>query len=112
MNYTDSDGHTLALMNRGNWEVLEERDDDTEELNVYVFKASTRKERKLATKNALLKEDLVNYVIWRERVPPLRSLLKRSSVWEWQAARLVSLDFGNGFEGEPGHKRNTKESNT
>jgi hypothetical protein len=63
VNYTDSDGHTLALMNRSNWEVLEERDDDTEELNVYVFNASTRKERKLAAKNALLKEELVKFCI-------------------------------------------------
>ncbi|MHC4070484.1 MAG: hypothetical protein ACYSWW_11240 [Planctomycetota bacterium] len=63
VNYTDSDGHTLALMNRGNWEVLEERDDDTEELNVYVFKTSTQKERRLAAKSALLKEELVKFCI-------------------------------------------------
>lgn len=37
VNYTDSDGHTLALMNRGNWEVLEETDDDTEELKCIRF---------------------------------------------------------------------------
>ncbi len=58
-----ADGHTLALMNRSNWEVLEERDDDTEELNVYVFKTSTRKERKRVAKNALLKEELVKFCI-------------------------------------------------
>ena len=63
VNYTDSDGHTLALMNRGNWEVLEETDDDTEELNVYAFKTSTRKERKRVAKNALLKEELVKFCI-------------------------------------------------
>jgi hypothetical protein len=63
VNYTDSDIHTLALMNRSNWEVLEERDDDTEELNIYVFKNSTRKERKRAKKNARLKEQLVKFCI-------------------------------------------------
>ena len=63
VNYTDSDTHTLALMNRSNWEVLEERDDDTEELNVCVFKSSTRKERKCAEKNARLKEQLVKFCI-------------------------------------------------
>ena len=63
VNYTDSDGHTLALMNRSNWEVLEERDNDTEELNVYAFKSSTRKERELTAKNAVLKEKLVRFCI-------------------------------------------------
>ena len=63
VNYTDSDTHTLALMNRSNWEVLEERDDDTEELNVYILKNSTRKERKRAEKNARLKEKLVKFCI-------------------------------------------------
>ena len=50
-------------MNRGNWEVLEETDDDTEELNVYVFKDNTPKERELAARNALLKEKLVKFCI-------------------------------------------------
>ena len=63
VNYTDSDTHTLALMNRSNWEVVEETDDDTGELNVYVFKNSTRKERKRAEKNARLKEQLVKFCI-------------------------------------------------
>lgn len=63
MNYTESDTHTLALMNRGNWEVLEERDDDTVEPNVYVFKNSTQKERKRVAKNARLEEQLVKFCI-------------------------------------------------
>ena len=63
VNYTDSDEQTLALMNRDYWEVLEEIDDDTEELNVYTFKGSTRKERMLAAKNAKLKEELVKFCI-------------------------------------------------
>ena len=63
VNYTDSDEQTLTLMNRDYWEVLEEIDDDTEELNVYAFKGSNRKERMLAAKNAKLKEELVKFCI-------------------------------------------------
>lgn len=63
VNYTDSDGQTLALCNRDNWEVLEETDDGPEELNLYVFKDGTPKERKIAAKNALLKEKLVKFCI-------------------------------------------------
>ena len=63
VNYTDSDEQTLALMNRNNWEVLEETEDGPEELNVYVFKDDTPKEREFAAKNALLKEKLVKFCI-------------------------------------------------
>jgi hypothetical protein len=63
VNFTESDGQTLALMNRDNWEVLEETEDGPEELNVYVFKDDTSKEREIAAKNALLKEKLVKFCI-------------------------------------------------
>ncbi len=63
VNYTESDGQTLALLNRDNWEVLEETDDDTEELNVYVFKEDTPGEREKAQENARLKEELVRFCI-------------------------------------------------
>lgn len=63
VNYTESDGQTLALCNRDNWEVLEETDDGPEELNVYVFNDDTPKERKITTKKALLKEKLVKFCI-------------------------------------------------
>ena len=63
VNYTESDRHTLALMNRDKWEVLEETDDGPEELNVYVFKDNKPKERQIATENALLKERLVKFCI-------------------------------------------------
>ena len=48
-------------MNRDNWEVLEESDDNPEELNVYAFKDDTPKEREIAAKNARLKEQLVKF---------------------------------------------------
>jgi len=63
VNFTESDGQTLALMNRDNWEVLEETDDGPEELNVYVFKDDTLKKRELAAKNTRLKERLVRFCI-------------------------------------------------
>ena len=63
VNFTESDRQTLALMNRDNWEVLEETEDGPEELNVYVFKDDTPKEREIAAKNALLKEKLVKFCI-------------------------------------------------
>ena len=63
VNYTESDGQTLALLNRDNWEVLEETDDDTEELNVYVFKEDTPGQREKAQENTLLKEKLIRFCI-------------------------------------------------
>ena len=63
VNYTESDGQTLALLNRDNWEVLEETDDDTEELNVYVFKEDTPGQREKAEENVRLKEELVRFCI-------------------------------------------------
>jgi hypothetical protein len=63
VNYTDSDGQTLALCNRNNWEVWEETDDDVEELNEFVFKDDTPEERARAEKNSLLKERLIRFCI-------------------------------------------------
>jgi len=63
VNYTESDGQTLALMNRDNWEVLEDRDDGPEELSVCVFKDDTAKQRQIVAKNARLKEELVKFCI-------------------------------------------------
>jgi len=63
VNYTESDGQTLALMNRDNWEVLEESDGGPEELSVCVFKDDTAKQRQIAAKNAWLKEELVKFCI-------------------------------------------------
>jgi hypothetical protein len=69
VNYTESDGQTLALLNRDNWEVLEETDDGPEQLNVYVLRGDTPKQRKTANGNALLKEKLIKFSIenWDNR---------------------------------------------
>jgi hypothetical protein len=63
VNYTESDGQTLALCNRNNWEVWEETDDGVEELNEYVFKGDTAEEQKKAEGNSLLKERLIRFCI-------------------------------------------------
>ncbi len=69
INLTESDGQTLALCNRNNWEVWEETDDGVEELNEYVFKDNTPKERAKAEENSLLKERLIRFCIenWDNR---------------------------------------------
>ena len=48
VNLTESDGQTLALCNRDNWEVWEQTEDGVEELSEYVFKSSTPREKKRA----------------------------------------------------------------
>lgn len=63
VNYTESDGQTLALCNRNNWEVWEETDDEVEELDEYVFKNDTPDEQAKAEKNSLLKEKLIRFCI-------------------------------------------------
>ena len=63
VNFTESDGQTLALFNRDNWEVLEQTDEGIEELGIYVFKGDTLEERKKAEQNALLQEQLIRFCI-------------------------------------------------
>ena len=63
VNLTESDGQTLALCNRDNWEVWEETDDGTEELNEFVFRDDTAEERAKAKENSLLKERLIRFCI-------------------------------------------------
>jgi len=63
VNYTDSDGQTLALCNRDNWEVWEETDQGTAELDEYVSKGDTPEEQARAEKNSLLKERLIRFCI-------------------------------------------------
>lgn len=63
VNYTESDGQTLALCNRNNWEVWEETDDGTEELDVYLSKGDTPRERARVEENSLLKERLTRFCI-------------------------------------------------
>jgi hypothetical protein len=69
VNYTKSDGQTLALMNRDNWEILEETEDGTEELNVYGCRDDTAEERETVRKNSELMERLIRFCVenWDNR---------------------------------------------
>ena len=69
VNYTDSDGQTLALLNRDNWEIWEETDDGTEELDVYIFNDATPQQKKVAENNIKLANGLVSFCIknWNNR---------------------------------------------
>ena len=63
VNFTDSDGQTLALCNRENWEVQEETEDGMDELNVYVLSNSSLEEREQAEENAGIMDKLIAYCI-------------------------------------------------
>jgi hypothetical protein len=63
VNFTDSDSQTLALLNRDNWEIWEETDDGSQELDVYIFKNSTPQQKKIAEENIRLAEELIKFCI-------------------------------------------------
>ena len=63
VNYTESDGQTLALMNRDNWEVLEETEDGAEELSIYGCEDDTAEERKAVLRNSELMKRLIRFCI-------------------------------------------------
>ena len=63
VNYTQSDGQTLALMNRDNWEVLEETDDGPEELDIYGFTGDSKEGRAQAHEHFGLMKQLIRFCI-------------------------------------------------
>jgi len=63
VNYTQSDGQTLALMNRDNWEVLEETDDGPEELDVYGFTGDSEEDRVKTQENFAMMKRLIRFCI-------------------------------------------------
>jgi len=63
VNFTESDGQSLALLNRDSWEILEETDDGAEQLNIYTFKDDTPQQKKTAGQNAKLAEELIKFCI-------------------------------------------------
>jgi len=69
VNYTESDGQTLALCNRDNWEVREETDEGTEELYIYVFKNDSKEQRRKAEENFEIMKKLIRFCIehWDNR---------------------------------------------
>ncbi len=69
VNYTESDGQTLALCNRDNWEVWEETDEGTEELDIYVFKSDSEEKRRKAEENFEFMKKLIRFCVenWDNR---------------------------------------------
>ena len=63
VNYTQSDGQTLALMNRDKWEVLEETDEGPEELDIYSFRGDSEEDRAKAQENFELMKRLIRFCI-------------------------------------------------
>ena len=59
IDYLNSDGHTLGLLNRDIWEVTK----DGENVNIYTFKGDSKKRREEAKKNLVLVRKLINFCI-------------------------------------------------
>lgn len=70
VNFTNSDGQTLGLCKRENWQIHEETEDGTEELSPYVFSNSSPEEQKQAEENADIIERLVDFCLghWEHEV--------------------------------------------
>lgn len=60
VNYLNSDGQSLAMINRNNWEIL---DEDGEEVSFYVFKGDDSNEMKKAKENLKLTNKLISFCI-------------------------------------------------
>jgi hypothetical protein len=63
VNYTESDGQTLALLNRDNWEVWEQTEEGTEELDVYAFRGDSDQKREEARENFEIMKRLIRFCI-------------------------------------------------
>ena len=63
VNYTESDGQTMALCNRDNWEVWEQTDEGAEELDIYVFKGDSKEKQIKAENNFKIMEKLISFCI-------------------------------------------------
>jgi len=63
VNFTESDGQTLALCNRDKWQIHEETEKSIEELNGYAFSKSSPEEREQAEENAKIIDKLIGFCI-------------------------------------------------
>jgi hypothetical protein len=63
VNFTESDGQTLALCNRDNWQIYEETEEGIEELNAYVLSTSSPEEREQAEENERVIQKLIAFCI-------------------------------------------------
>ena len=60
VSYLNSDGQILGLLNRTHWEVL---DEELEEVSVYIFRDTTKKEEQQIDKNVKLTNKLIKFCI-------------------------------------------------
>ncbi|MBM3232634.1 hypothetical protein FJZ18_00510 [Candidatus Pacearchaeota archaeon] len=60
VDYVNSDGQALILLNRDNWQIY---DENHEELNIYLWKDSNKKEKKKIEMNLCLAEKLISFCI-------------------------------------------------
>jgi len=65
VNFTESDGQTLALCNRDNWQIHQETEGSIEELNSYVFHDSSPQEKEQAQENSETIDKLIRFCISR-----------------------------------------------
>jgi hypothetical protein len=63
VNFTKSDGETLALCNRDKWQIHEQTKDTIEEFNAYAFNKSSPEEREQAEENAKIIDKLIGFCI-------------------------------------------------
>jgi hypothetical protein len=63
VNFTQSDGQTLALCNRANWEIAEETDEGVGEANACELRNSRRREKRRAKQDAAITDSLIDFCI-------------------------------------------------
>ena len=74
VNLTESDGQTLRLCNRDNWQIIEQTDHTTKELHPYTLRNSSQKEQKQADANATLIDQLIAHCIRNWQNPFMQEL--------------------------------------
>lgn len=70
VNYLNSDGQIIGLINRLDWEI---HDEDGEEVNIYYFSNMTDAEKRQVDRNCKLVENLIDFCIkhFNDYNPPL-----------------------------------------
>ena len=63
VNLTESDGQTLALLNRESWQIYEETEEGTEEVHPYVLGENSPEQQRRADENARMIDELIGFCI-------------------------------------------------
>jgi len=89
VNFTESDGQTLVLCNRDNWEITEQIENGVEEVSACVLKGNSPEQQKRASENARLVEELIAFCMdnWdNEFVRELQDQLHMQRAFAWPVA--------------------------